>query len=273
MWAHPTKLGATLMLSWCLAIGHSTLYIVTTSCVCGCFQTRWRNKTQELRLDYFFLWNENPAIVFHKKGIDEPFVPRKNWSHSIERSPYPENAIRSSAFREIASKGCNITENSILSLPLKMSSMAQRHLSFLPRAKWITATPRLLFLLLPSPVWDPTSSSSVGSPYFELPDPNRDLACADGCITRLVLEKDSASLVATCGSQRAPAKTMMVRCTCCPMDSFHRLGWWWRGGCHNGGSWHMLSYDPNSVSQEKGRLLTERSEGPSPVGLGRNEVC
>jgi hypothetical protein len=29
----------------------------------------------------------------------------------------------------------------------------------------------------------------------------------------------------------------------------------------------MLSYDPNSVSQEKGRLLTERSGGPSPVGL------
>jgi hypothetical protein len=31
----------------------------------------------------------------------------------------------------------------------------------------------------------------------------------------------------------------------------------------------LLSYDPNSVSQEKGRLLTERSGGPSPVGLGR----
>jgi hypothetical protein len=31
----------------------------------------------------------------------------------------------------------------------------------------------------------------------------------------------------------------------------------------------VLSYDPNSVSQEKGRLLTERSGGPSPVGLGR----
>jgi hypothetical protein len=27
----------------------------------------------------------------------------------------------------------------------------------------------------------------------------------------------------------------------------------------------MLSYDPNSVSQEKGRLLMERSGGPSPV--------
>jgi hypothetical protein len=31
----------------------------------------------------------------------------------------------------------------------------------------------------------------------------------------------------------------------------------------------LLSYDPNSVSQEKGRLLTERSGAPSPVGLGR----
>jgi hypothetical protein len=31
------------------------------------------------------------------------------WSHSIERSPNPENTIRSSLFREIASKGCNIT--------------------------------------------------------------------------------------------------------------------------------------------------------------------
>jgi amino acid transporter len=30
----------------------------------------------------------------------------------------------------------------------------------------------------------------------------------------------------------------------------------------------LLSYDPNSVSQENGRLLTERSGGPSPVGLG-----
>jgi D-arabinose 1-dehydrogenase-like Zn-dependent alcohol dehydrogenase len=34
----------------------------------------------------------------------------------------------------------------------------------------------------------------------------------------------------------------------------------------------MLSYDPKSVSQEKGRLLTERSGGPSPVGLGRSEA-
>jgi hypothetical protein len=34
--------------------------------------------------------------------------------------------------------------------------------------------------------------------------------------------------------------------------------------------WSVLSYDPNSVSQEKGRLLTERSGGPSPVGLGRS---
>jgi hypothetical protein len=34
----------------------------------------------------------------------------------------------------------------------------------------------------------------------------------------------------------------------------------------------VLSYDPNSVSQEKGRLLTERSGGPSPVGLGRSEA-
>jgi hypothetical protein len=33
----------------------------------------------------------------------------------------------------------------------------------------------------------------------------------------------------------------------------------------------LLSYDPNSVSQEKGRLLTERSGGPSPVGLGRSD--
>jgi Leucine-rich repeat (LRR) protein len=30
----------------------------------------------------------------------------------------------------------------------------------------------------------------------------------------------------------------------------------------------LLSYDPNSVSQEKGRLLTERSGGSSPVGVG-----
>jgi hypothetical protein len=35
---------------------------------------------------------------------------------------------------------------------------------------------------------------------------------------------------------------------------------------------YLLSYDPNSVSQEKGRLLTERSGGPSPVGLGRSEA-
>jgi hypothetical protein len=34
----------------------------------------------------------------------------------------------------------------------------------------------------------------------------------------------------------------------------------------------VLSYDPNSVSQEKGRLLTERSGGPSPGGLGRSEA-
>jgi hypothetical protein len=35
----------------------------------------------------------------------------------------------------------------------------------------------------------------------------------------------------------------------------------------------LLSYDPNSVSQEKGRLLTERSGSPSPVGLGRTDYA
>jgi hypothetical protein len=41
----------------------------------------------------------------------------------------------------------------------------------------------------------------------------------------------------------------------------------------SGISWStVLSYDPNSVSQEKGRLLTERSGGPSPVGLGQSEA-
>jgi hypothetical protein len=35
---------------------------------------------------------------------------------------------------------------------------------------------------------------------------------------------------------------------------------------------YVLSYDPNSVFQEKGRLLTERSGGLSPVGLGRSEA-
>lgn len=61
MWAHPTKLGATLLLSWCFG---NSAYTVTASCACGCFQTSWRNKNHELRLDSFFLWNEKPAIVF-----------------------------------------------------------------------------------------------------------------------------------------------------------------------------------------------------------------
>jgi hypothetical protein len=45
-----------------------------------------------------------------------------------------------------------------------------------------------------------------------------------------------------------------------------------RPGHHAGSMNRMLSYDPNSVSQEKGRLLTERSGGPSLVGLGQSEA-